>query len=421
MKKYLKETRLFNRGFRALAVLVEAKILFLPVITHSIDAYFMNKLSLLLICMAFLKIGIAQTVPNDSLYLGQTPPGNEPKIFKLEVTPGTFAAERIAISKYGSEIYYSEVKGYYPNRGEKIRYYKYVDNKWTGSFVLFEGFSGPALSITNDTLFFEREFKMYYSVRKKSEWSKPEVCFSTIDSAHYLQVTNKGNYYVSARSKSSVGLSDWSRIQINGKDTSAISLGFPINRVVDDLDFFIAKDESYMITCPLGPLCISYPDSKGKWLNSRYLNGKINFGIGSWGAYVTDDNKYLFYTTGTKQDYSDTHIYWVSMGNIADSMKYTNLPPYVKNRPNPQGAVKGKRFNYSLPNDAVCDDDGNIIKYEALLIDGKPLPAWLTFDARTKTLTGTPIEAGNVVLRINAYDDKNEMTAFRFTISVADK
>ena len=49
------------------------------------------------------------------------------------------------------------------------------------------------------------------------------------------------------------------------------------------------------------------------------------------------------------------------------------------------------------------------------------MPSWLGFDTKTKTLTGTPTETGNIVLRINAYDDKNEMAAFRFIISVTDK
>ncbi len=381
----------------------------------------MKRITTALICLAFVKLGVSQSVPKDSLYLGQTPPGNEPKVFRLAVTPGSFAAERIAISKDGSEIYYSEVKGYYPNTGEKIRCYKFLDNKWTGSFVLFEGFSGPALSLSGDTLFFENAFKMYYSVKNRSEWCKPKRCFSTVDSLHYLQVTNKGNYYASARSKSSVGLADWSKIQIKGKDTSAISLGFPINTVNDNLDFYIEKDESYMIPCMLGPICISYPDGKGKWSNSRPLNEKINFGIGGWGAYVTADHRYLFYTTGTKMDYSDTYTYWVSMGNIVDSLKNTNLPPYVRNKPKPQVAAIGKAFTYTIPNDAVCDEDGETVTYEALLLDSTPLPTWLTFDVKKRTLTGVPSESGNVVLRINAYDDKKEMTAFRFIIMVKDK
>jgi hypothetical protein len=361
----------------------------------------------------------AQSVPTYKQYLGQTPPGNEPRIFKLEVTSGSFPAERIAISKEGSEIYFSEIKSYYPVEGAKIKYYKYVNNEWSGPFVLFDDYCGPTLSASGDTMFFEKDHYSYYSVRNRSEWDKPKICCSTIDSAHYLQVTNKGNYYLSARSRSSVGLSDWSRIQINGKDTSAISMGFPINNVSENQDFYMAKDESYMITCPGGPVCISYPDSKGRWLNSRPLNKKINFGISGWGAYVTADNKYLFYTTGTKMDYSDVNIYWVSLGNIIDSMKYTNLPPYPKNIPKPQVAFVGKEFSSTLPNDAVCDEEGDTVTFEAVLINSNPLPAWLTFNAKTRTLLGTPTEAGIIVLRINAYDDKKEMTAFRFIISVA--
>ncbi|MCX6175483.1 MAG: putative Ig domain-containing protein [Ignavibacteriales bacterium] len=380
-----------------------------------------NSISILFVFFFITISSSAQPIPIDSLYLGQKVPGSNPKAFNLEVTPGTFAAERIAISKDGSEIYYSEVKSYYPVTGDKIRYYKYENNKWSESQILFEGFFGPALSLTGDTLFVEHEHNMYFSVRKKTGWSSPKPFFSSIEFAHYLQVTNKGNYYISAKSASSVGASDWSKIQITGKDTVAKSLGFPINRVVDDQDFFIAKDESYMITCPQGPVCISYPDGKGGWFNGRYLNKKINFGISGWGAYVSPDSKFLFYTTGTKMDYSDVHVYWVSMSNIVDSMKNTNLPPYVKNKPKPQTATIGKMFSFIIPDDAVCDDDGSSIRYEVLSLDSSPMPAWLRFDSRTKTLSGTPETAGKVTLRFNAFDDKDVMTAFGIVINVLDK
>jgi len=105
---------------------------------------------------------------------------------------------------------------------------------------------------------------------------------------------------------------------------------------------------------------------------------------------------------GSEIYYSDTYIYWVNIENMIESMKHTNLPPYAKNKPNVQRATKGELFTYSMPNNAVCDDDGQTIIYEALLIDGSPLPYWLGFDTKTKTLTGTPTETGNIVLRINA-------------------
>lgn len=361
------------------------------------------------------------SISSEKLYLGQIIPDSTPKEFKLEVTPGTFAAERIAISKDGSEIFYSEIKSYYPVNGDKVRYYKYENDKWSESKILFDGFFGPALSLTGDTLFVEHAPHMYYSVREKNGWSSPKIFMKSIDAAHYLQVTNKGNYFISARSAGSVGESDWGKIKITEKDTVAGSFGLPVNRVVDDLDFFMAKDESYMITCPQGPICISYPLENGKWHNGRYLSSKINFGISGWGVYVSPDNKFLFYSTGTKLDYSDVHVYWVSLGNTIDSMKTTNLPPYVKNKPAPLTTEVGKSFSFVVPGDAVCDDDGKVTRYEALSLDGTDLPTWLNFDTKTNTLTGSPVSAGKVIIRINAYDDKGSVTAFGIVLNVEDK
>jgi len=360
----------------------------------------------------------AQKIPQDSLYLGQKPPGTTPKAFKLEVTPGTFAAERIAVSNDGKEIYYSEIKSYYPIAGAKVRYYKYQNGKWSGSTVLFDGFAGPAFSQTGDTLFVEKDSCMYYSVRKNQGWGNPVRFLKDVKFAHYMQVTPKGNYYISARSAGAVGGSDWSRLQFTAKDTVVKSLGSPLNRVIDDLDFFIARDESYMITCPTGPVSISYPQKNGTWSNSRYLNSKINFGISGWGVYVSPDSKYLFYTTGTKVDYSDVYIYWVSMGNMVDSMKTTNLPPYVKNLPKHQTAKVGQQVKFTIPNDAVCDDDGTGIRYDVLSLDGTALPKWASFDQKTNTVTVTPEAAGRVILRVNAYDDKGAMTAFGLVFNV---
>jgi hypothetical protein len=379
----------------------------------------MKPIVTILFALAVALTGNAQPVPADSLYLGHPLPGNKPETFLLAVTPGSFAAERMAVSRDGSEIYYSEVKSYYPVSGDNIRWYRYLNNRWTGSSVLFEGFNGPALSVSEDTLFMEHDFTMYYSVKSTDGWTHPRKCFTSVDSAHYLQVTGRGQYYASARSAGSVGLADWSRIDLSGRDTTTLSLGYPVNRIIDDLDFFMARDESYLITCPGGPLGISFPLSNGKWTNSRYFPPRINFGLGGWGAYVSPDNRYLFYTTGTKPDYSDTHVYWVSLGGLADSLKLTNLPPYVRNKPAPLHVLHGKPFTYIIPADAIVDDDGGVTRIEILMIDGRPLPSWMDFNAPTLTLTGIPPEAGEVTLRCNGYDDHGTMAAFRFVITVS--
>jgi hypothetical protein len=278
---------------------------------------------------AFLSItaigSFAQSVTPESRYLGQTAPGNIPKIFPLSVNQGFFAAERIAISPDGRDIYYSEIKSYYPIRGENIKKYSYSDGKWTGPFNLFDGYA-PALSITGDTMYFERKdagnnSQTYISVRSGRSWGNPKRILTSLDKAHYCQLTSSGNYYMSTKSGNGVGLSDWCKVIINGADTTATSLGKPLNTAWDNLDFFIARDESYIIiTTPVG-LAISFNKKDGTWSNPKYLGKEINFGLGMWGQWVTEDNRYLFYSTGTKPDYSNVSIYWVRIDGIIDSLK----------------------------------------------------------------------------------------------------
>jgi hypothetical protein len=266
----------------------------------------------------------AQSLPPEGVYLCQTHPGNTPKIFPLSVNHGFFAAERIAISNDGRDIYYSELKGYYPNTGECIKKYSFSDGKWTGPITLFEGYAAPALSVTGDTMYVETNFETYISLKNGSDWSNPKRILTRLDSAHYFQVTRNGNYYISSKSGKGAGLSDWCKVIITGDDTTALSLGRPLNTGGENLDFFVSRNESFMIVTNRPGLAISYRNNDGTWTNPRNLGPKINFGLGSWGPWVTPDSKFLFYSTGTKPDYSDVYVYWVRIDSVIDSMKYTN-------------------------------------------------------------------------------------------------
>jgi hypothetical protein len=269
--------------------------------------------------------GFTQSIPAGSSYLGQTPPGNTPKALPLFVNQGFFAAERIAISNDGRDIYYSEIKGYYPISGENIKRYTFADGKWNGPFDLFVGF-GPSLSLTGDTMYFEKKdaenkSMTYISVRSGSGWGNPKRILTKLDKAHYYQVTKKGNHYISSIAGNGAGLNDWSKVVFTGTDTTASSLGRPLNTGGDNLDFFVSKDESYMIVTNRPALAISYRKDDGSWTNPRNFGPKINFGLGSWGPWITPDNKYMFYSTGTKQDYSDVKVYWVRIDGVIDSLK----------------------------------------------------------------------------------------------------
>jgi hypothetical protein len=359
---------------------------------------------------------IAQKLPTGNSYLGEAPPGNTPKAFPLKVGEGFFAAERIVISSDGRNIYYSEIKGYYPIRGENIKRYTFSDGKWTGPFDLFVGYA-PSLSLTEDTMYLERKgpgnkSETYISVRNRSGWANPKRILTKLDKAHYYQVTKNGDSYVSSISVNGAGLNDWCRVIITGADTTASSLGRPLNTGGENLDFFVSPDESYMIVTNRPALAICYRKDDGTWTNPRVFGKKIDFGLGSWGPWVTSDNKYMFYTTGTKPDYSDVKVFWVRIDSLIDSLKNTNLSPYLKSLIPNQVAVAGQPFTFTVPDNIFFDDDSKVpLTYSAQLLNGNPIPAWIVFDPATKTFSGTPAVAGELTV-IVVVTDPEKATAY---------
>jgi Ca2+-binding RTX toxin-like protein len=84
-------------------------------------------------------------------------------------------------------------------------------------------------------------------------------------------------------------------------------------------------------------------------------------------------------------------------GNVAPTI----LPP------GDLAASQGAPFSFTLPAGSVADANaGDWLYLSAMLADGTPLPAWLAFDARTATFSGTPgaQDTGALALRITVTD-----------------
>ncbi len=385
----------------------------------------MKKSALTIILIMLSGTMVFSQIPADSLYLGQTPPGCVPQIFHLPVDSNYFAAERIAISGDGTEIQYSALKGYYPPNSPVIKRYRYTGNQWTGPSILFTGYLAPGFSVSSDSVFIQNgdnPYVTYLSVKNGLVWSNPSRILASLTSAHYLQVSDKKNYYISTQSGPTLGGNDWSRLSFTGGDTTATSLGLPLNTPANNLDFFIARDESFMIIARPGTgLCISYPDNNGRWTNPKSLGSTINWGLGMWGPFVTPDHKYLFYTTGTKQNYSDTYIYWARVDGLIDSLKHTNFIPYIKNKIPDQADTAGHSFNFTIPDSTFVDDDGNsTLTYSAKLTNGQPLPSWLAFDTIAATFSGTPTDTDTLNIRIKAVDPAGANTSTTFKIAIQE-
>jgi Ca2+-binding RTX toxin-like protein len=78
-------------------------------------------------------------------------------------------------------------------------------------------------------------------------------------------------------------------------------------------------------------------------------------------------------------------------------------------------------FTWTLAADTFTDSDaGDILLYTAKLADGSALPAWLTFDAATQTLSGTPgnSQVGSINVKIVATDTAGSTAEDVFSITV---
>jgi hypothetical protein len=264
-----------------------------------------------LILFMFLEMPcLAQTIPVDSLYLGQTPPNDIPKVFLPS------ASGRIAISHDCKEIYYRAV-------GEGIKYFQYSNNKWNGPNELFANkYFAPTFSIDEKTLYFhllgDTNYDTWCSSKNDTSWRVPTLFGKGL---YYFQLTNCGNKYTGILNPKG-GVGDFDICEMI--DSTYKSLGIPLNTDKNDAEFFIAKDESFIVLGANegGPggrdLYISYKKSDKTWSIPKSLGTLINDGnFNKWGPYVTDDNKYLFYAKAT----NPYNIYWVRFDRLLDSLK----------------------------------------------------------------------------------------------------
>lgn len=383
--------------------------------------------------LLLVKTCFAQPIPYDSLYLGQTPPGNTPKLFPLLIGSGTRPIERITISSDNKEFFFSEIDRY-PPQILRIKYYKYLNEKWQGPFVVFDGYMAPAFSVNDSIIYMQKNLNgtaatacTYYSTRNSTGWSIPKRLLSTNLATHYFRGTNLKNYYLSTTFPGT-SLRDISILSIIGTDTIINNLGAPISTRSNEGDFFIARDESYIIharsTPPMaGDLYISYKKADGTWTNSKSLGSKINLPNPSWeyGPFVTRDNKFLFFSRGeiAMPSYS---TYLVKIDNVIDSLKYTNFVPYVRNQIIAGSIQVGRLFRFTMPAETFIDDDGNnTLSYSATLSDGSPLPAWLLFDSASQTFSGTPAEVAELRILVTATDTGNDSGIAVFKLTVINK
>jgi hypothetical protein len=262
-------------------------------------------------------------------YLGQKPPSDTPKLFApgLLAGKGEFAIDRIAFSGDGKEIYYCTNTSWFSGANLKIRYLKFDGKKWDGPNLLNEHYSAPTFSSDGKTFYFTGRTSgvVWQSHRTANGWSEPSEYIRRNYQVYDFMPTASGNKYVGSNGTwgKSSDYDAWKfcRLAASESDTSIESLGAPLNSPGFNGDFFIAKDESYMIISAKEQkdfeceLYISFRQKNNQWTVPVSLGKLINEGPAHrFGQYVTPDQKYLFYTHATSE--KDCAIYWVRFDQL---------------------------------------------------------------------------------------------------------
>ena len=113
---------------------------------------------------------------------------------------------------------------------------------------------------------------------------------------------------------------------------------------------------------------------------------------------------------------SATNTFALAIQNVNDA-------PTVANLLVDQTVLEDAPFSIQVPGNTFADEDaGDVLSYSARLANGSALPTWLSFNATTRTFTGTPDDAqvGSLDLRVTATDNGNLTVSDVFTLTVTN-
>lgn len=397
---------------------------------------------ILLMSFSFLtKTVSAQTNNNGLPYLGQTPPGDTPKVF----APGIISLQsRLetypTFSPGGNEMFFSVVNKAWTTG--TILHTMLRDGRWstpdTASFSRNQYINWESsLSPDGKVQFFAScrppSTSMDIWMTKRigdSAWSDPVRLASPVNSNAddgSACMTSNGTLYFKSKRAGGIGGSWLYRADLHDSSQLQVqSLGNNIKTTRMESEPFMAPDESYLIFISSGraggrggwDLWITYKKFDNSWTRPINMGPEINTERDEYGPRVTTDGKYLFFTRDNGSDSMD--IYWVST-HIIDSLHHANFAPYV-NLPIPDQVLRsGYSFSYTIPDSTFIDDNGNAsLCYSCTQANGSPLPAWLIFNASTRTFSAVAGLKGSLRIKVTATDTAGAQSHCTFTITIVD-
>ena len=271
-------------------------------------------------------------------YMDQNKPGLTPRIF----APNFISTEE---SEFGSVFNKDITEFFYAvdvNGKNEIRYSQSFGDSWSAPKTILEhekyGYNDPFLSPDEKRLYFIskraldgkgdlKDQDIWYIERLDTGWSEPINVGPNINSSrneYYMSFTREGTMYFSSnqsapedRMKSDYDV--YKSSFVDGVFQEAIALDEAVNTPAYEADVFVDPAETYLIFCGIredglgqGDLYISFRNTDGTWGKSKNMGAPVNTKYHELCPFVTNDGRYLFYT-------SNQDIYWV------DTQVITNL------------------------------------------------------------------------------------------------
>jgi trimeric autotransporter adhesin len=95
-------------------------------------------------------------------------------------------------------------------------------------------------------------------------------------------------------------------------------------------------------------------------------------------------------------------------------------PPTIADQTATQTWTRGKSVSFTLASNTFTDPQGETLTYSATQANGSALPSWLSFNAATKTFTGTPpAGTADMSIKVTATDTGGASNAETFAVNFA--
>jgi hypothetical protein len=271
-------------------------------------------------------------------YLGQEPPGMEPKIFAPELLSRTqpewaFCAE---FSPDHREFYFSQAD---PDLDiDRIMWMRDTGTWWTAPepapFYTPHNTNDSRISPDGRRLFFrsrrplpgnehsEERLLLWTVERDGKSWGAPRpVLFegSTARTSH-AGVAANGTLYFSYRGSEGDDTDVHRAVPVDGSFSAPENLGSEFNTAYSEGDVFVAPDESFLVVTIWNhpdnngesDLYISFREADGSWSALENLGRPINTSANENCAALSPDGEYFFYVAvGKKGDKYVVDTYWI--------------------------------------------------------------------------------------------------------------